>query len=531
MRTFRHGSLYHRRGMAVIMVLMVLAMTLTVCYAMLRTQSTALLIQKNEQLQSLARQAALSGLRVGLQRMHSADWAGVETSFQSAISSTQSFQVSYTAGDSLLGAGDPAYSELPYRVTVVSIGRAADPDTPQRTVTYQIQAVVRLVPRKVSTTPADWPTMQNYTIFQTRADNVELDIPCQLQGRLRVQGKLCLAPHYPQDLSAWWGYLQDLNSMRSAGYPDYRPVLGPVDLPIGRQNSQDFWALSFALRVPWNHLNPSEVGADWTNPTLPATYQLYPGGPRYTIPRLPDQLEQTAYQPDPQTNPLGIYYRDGSLELRSGVSVQGAMYCRDNLSVEKTNVQITPVSLPPLYQADGTTTAPMRLPSVSCQNFYLRNTGGGQVQGLVAAFDRFQIDKGPETVSFRLSGRLIARKIYLRERTPWDNLDWKTLYSQYQSQYSGLPPSERYFPVWMGQRGRDPAPRLILTPDGTSAKYHWPRWDQPIFQPHPEDVTPLAPNQPGLRWELVRWFEQPQTSTTFQILQQTKQSVGTTKKK
>ncbi|HPP53384.1 MAG TPA: hypothetical protein PK777_10565, partial [Thermoguttaceae bacterium] len=107
MRNVRAAHFGKPTGVAVVMVLMVLAMTLAVCYAMLRTQSTTLLIQENEQLQNLARQAAMSGLRAALQRMHSADWSGGSSSFQETISSNQSFQVSYTPGDSLLTAADP----------------------------------------------------------------------------------------------------------------------------------------------------------------------------------------------------------------------------------------------------------------------------------------------------------------------------------------------------------------------------------------------------------------------------------------
>ncbi len=531
MRTLGRGKRRQPAGVAVVMVLLVLAMTLAVSYAMLRTQSTALLIQENEQLQSRARQAALSGLRAALQRMHSPDWQGIDSSWQGAISAQESFQITYRAGDSLLSATDPASPEYPYRVTVECTGRAAAPDSPQRTVTYLIRAVVRLVPRNLSSTPTHWPTMQNYTVFQTRDDKVELDIPCQLQGRMRVQGKLYLAKHYPDDLFAWWTYLEDLNLMRQAGYADCRPVLGPVFLPITRQETLHFWALAYALRVNYFHLSTAEVGPDWTKPALPSSYQLYPGGPNYAIPRLPDRLENASYQPDPQQNPLSVYYRDGSLQLREQVRIQGAVFCRDDLNVQATNIQIIPVALPAVYQAGLTPTGPIRLPSVSCQNFYVRNTGGGQVEGLVAAFDRFQIDQGPETAAFQLTGRLIARKIFVKERQPWDSLDWKTLYNQYQAEKNSLPLSERYFPVWLGQRGRDPTPRLIISPDSGTVFYHWPRWDQPIFLPHPDDVTPLRPNEPGLRWELVRWIEQPSSSSSFQTLSKSPSSSQTTKKK
>lgn len=532
MRNLQRSRFGKPTGAAVVMVLMTLAMTLAVCYAMLRTQSTTLLIQENEQLQNLARQAALSGLRTALQRMHSANWSGGSSSFQETISSNQSFQVSYTPGDSLLTTADPAYRELPYRVTIVSTGRAVNPKSPQRAVVYPIRVVVRLIPRNFSLAPTSWGTIQNYTIFQTHSENVELDIPCQLQGRIRIQGKLYLAPRYPNHTLAWWTYLEDLNTMRGAGYADCRPIVGLVFLPVSQQEILHLWALASGLRVPYFNLAASPVGADWTNPTPPPMYQLYPGGPYYTVTQLPDRLENASYQPDPIENPLGIYYRNGSLELRNGVSLQGAVFCRDTLSIQQSNVQITPATLPKVYLSGYTSSAIARLPSVVCQNLYVRNTGGGQVQGLVAVFNQFQIDKGSENVAFTLTGRLIARKIVFRERTPWDTLNWEDLYNQYQAQRSSLPSGQRYFPVWLGERGRDPTPRLVIgpDPDPSAVSYHWPRWDQPIFQPHPSDATPLDPAQPGLRWELVRWIEQPTASGASQTTRQsTTKSQSTSK--
>lgn len=494
-------------GVAVLFVLMVLAMTLTVSYAMLRTQTTALVIQQNEQLQMWARQAAMSGLRTALQRMNSADWEGVHSSVQGVLSDRQSFLVTYTAGDSTLLPTDPAYQEYPYRVTVRSTGRAADPNSPERSIVYEIQSVVRLVPRNFSAKLTDWDTMESYTIYQTRNDDFRIDIPCQLQGRVRIQGSLRIAPNYPDYVLAWWQYLQDLNLMRSVGYADCRPFLGPVFFPVNRQEYLQQIALSSALGVSWTHLAGSDVSSDWTNPTLPASYQIYPGGPSYSIPRLPDLLVNITYQPDPVENPLGIYFSEGSIQLKNNVHVRGALFCAGTLRIEHPSVQIEPVEIPTLYLSGGTSDPPVRLPSVSCQNFYVSRTGGGEVRGLVAAFDRFQIDKGPETVSFTMTGRLIARKILLQPREPWETLPWQNLYQQYTAEKYSLPSVERYFPVWLGKKGRDPTPRVIIGPDPTTVRYHWPRWDQAIFQPHPEDGTPLHPDQPGLRWELVRWME------------------------
>ena len=59
-----------------------------------------------------------------------------------------------------------------------------------------------------------------------------------------------------------------------------------------------------------------------------------------------------------------------------------------------------------------------------------------------------------------------------------------------------------YFPVWMYQKqGRAPEPLWTIQPDAQTIRYHWQNWDEPIFQPHPDDG--------GLRWDLLEWTDNP----------------------
>ena len=75
MRVSSHRS--SRRGMAVLLVLGVLAITLAVCYATLRGQGTTAQLARNNSRALQARAAAHSGLAAALRKMSESTWSGV----------------------------------------------------------------------------------------------------------------------------------------------------------------------------------------------------------------------------------------------------------------------------------------------------------------------------------------------------------------------------------------------------------------------------------------------------------------------
>src|SRR5262245_9046272 len=89
----------NRRGVAVVLVLGMLAMTLALAYASLRGQSTIAKLADNLGRGEEARVAAESGVYVAMRRMSEATWAGVGTSFSSNITSDSWYEVSFATGD------------------------------------------------------------------------------------------------------------------------------------------------------------------------------------------------------------------------------------------------------------------------------------------------------------------------------------------------------------------------------------------------------------------------------------------------
>ena len=417
-----------RRGMSVLIVILLIALTMGVSYSILRSQATGLHIQQNAGRQSSARAAAVTGLVVAVKRMHAADWGGASSSFAESLGEHERFQATFSPGDPTLAAADSDYADYPYRVTIVSTGFAENPASPDQVSTYRIRAVMQLVPRQAADEPSDWTRMQGYTVYQTKNDSFEIDIPCRIEGSVRVQGgsrspsttridsdALAALPRRPQR-HAQRGR-RGLPAVQWArASPLRRP--GPTYL-LGPE------ARRWACRPTITPVR--EAAADWVQPTGLTAYQIYPGGPSYAIPTVPSPLENTTLEPDALTNPLGIRYRSGTVTIKNNVTIRGSLFCSEDIVIEGTNVRFQPVDLPGLYGSSQ----PLRLPVASCRDFDVKATAGGSLTGLLAVFDDFLIEKSPATVTFAFTGRVITKKFYIKERTPWETLNWGSYYESF----------------------------------------------------------------------------------------------------
>ena len=117
-RVTRHA----RRGVTIVVVLGLIAMTIALSYAMIRTQAMSVQIQQNLDRRSSARQAAITGLTIAIRKMHDADWEGIDSVVASRLGDNDGFSASYATGDASLSEDDPDYDEYPFRVTITSIG-------------------------------------------------------------------------------------------------------------------------------------------------------------------------------------------------------------------------------------------------------------------------------------------------------------------------------------------------------------------------------------------------------------------------
>lgn len=379
-----------RRGVAVLLVLLMVIVAMGLSYAVMREQYTATTLQRNAGLGMSARQAAMAGMSVALANMQSNSWAGVGTSLNQSLGTYAQFQVTFTTGDPSLTAGQPNYNDFPYRVTVVSVGTVADSGNPNRVSSYTIQAVLHLVPRAVAAEPANWSTMCGSTLYQWTSGKFAVNIPYRVQGPVRVQQKLQLAlassssPWYGWSSSARTRYLGDLYAMFTPGSSDFRPFNGPISLPYSLQSSNTISLLNTTMGIATSNVAQQNL-ASWMSNTAVTSYQLYPGGQVYSVPSLAQSLQNTTLAPDPIANPAGIFYRPGALWLYNNVSIQGTVITQGNSSgdllIYGTNVHLQPFDLPPLQGS----TAAVELPvAVLGDNVTLEAGANASVAGLLS---------------------------------------------------------------------------------------------------------------------------------------------------
>jgi hypothetical protein len=223
----------------------------------------------------------------------------------------------------------------------------------------------------------------------------------------------------------------------------------------------------------------------------------------YTVPSINTVLSNATLEPDPITNPLGIFYSPDRLYLHDNVTVRGTLITNTSVGdifIEGSNVQVSPASLLPLA---GTTT-PVQLPVMMVRDdLRVFATAGASIQGMAAVWDEVEFKQGPQqNINFQLEGRLLGKQFYVRGRDQWDQVHdwWEDAYNgfMWSKQNGGTP----YFPVWLqANRGLAYTPRIRIKPSASAVTYHWRNAADPIYVPHAAD--------PGLRWDVVDWVENP----------------------
>jgi hypothetical protein len=484
--------------MTVVVVLGLVAITLALSYSILRSQGAALRVQQNSSRRNLARSAALTGLSVGLARMHQSSWSGVDSILTGAIGPTESYEVRYTTGDARLVSGAPEYAEWPYRVTLDVTGFSQDGVNGAPPATHTLRAVVRLAPRQRAAQPDDWATMMEYTVYQTRDEDFAVQFPCRVEGPIWVQGRIEYCEEYPVPSSPRTGYLTDLEAMRAAGLGDYRPLNGPISLRSSRQTGATI-AMLGATGVSVTNVAARTV-ADWGTNDHSQPYRLYPGGKQYHAASVGWELENVTLQADPETNPLGLFYRYGDITLSDNVTVRGTLLTQGDVFVEGRNVRLEPLLLPSLQGSSD----PIRLPAaVAADDFRIFDGASCTVQGVVVAYDEFEVRDGNESASLAMQGRVIAGGFEIAGRWQWmySNNAWSSFLASFDAQSPGAAPSTRYFPSYMALFGRNPNPLLTVKPPSSPVADHWKTPSQPVYVPLASDA--------GLRWDLLGWSDQP----------------------
>ena len=337
-----------RRGLTLLVVILLISMTLGLSYAAMRSQSTSQRIHRNCGRRRAARAIALTGLIMAIKKMHQSDWNGVGTDLTGSLGGDENYRVTYTTGDPSLTPGHPDYEDLPYRVTLLSTGFAADPDHPTSIATHQVRAVLRLIPRALAEEPADWDEMMQYTLGQWRDGFFGINVPFRVEGRVRMQQGIDLSAYYPWLTTPRRNYHLHLEQMRQNGYPDWRPFDGPVDLPISEQDGVVV-SLFNAMNVTTNNVQ-GHTATGFGYPGEILTYQIYRGGEVYSVEVLGQDHRNVTRIPDPETNPLGIFFRREKVRVYENVTFQGTLITKGgggaDVEIYGDNVRFLPHDLP-----------------------------------------------------------------------------------------------------------------------------------------------------------------------------------------
>lgn len=277
----------------------------------------------------------------------------------------------------------------------------------------------------------------------------------------------------------------------SGGYPDCRPLTGPVSLPTAASDGTNL-ALLASLGVTVQDIGTSNAMSLPLPGTL-SSYRIYPGGPSYTVPQVASNLINTTLAPDPVTNPLGIYFCPSTMTVCNNVSVAGTLIGGENVTICGHNVNFVPLNLWPLAGS----TVPVRLPAlVAGQTLRTDTTLSASLNGFVIAGQRFLFDRGEAAASFSLVGRLITNEFILRRRNEWNlpATTWSSVYALFQQQL-GSPNAVPFYPVFLAYWGFNPNPTLTIRPDPSEVIEHWQDLETPLYVPHSSD--------PGLRWDVL----------------------------
>ena len=493
-----------RRGMAVVVVLGLLAITLALSYSMMRAQSMTLLVERNVSRNTLAEDAADAALSLAIARIHESSWQGVDVPLRGDLGNHCSYEVTFTTGDSLLTASSPNYSDFPYRLTITAVGKAADPRDAQIEVRRTRTAVLSLRRRAIASAPSNWSLVQNHSIFQWGTGTSSIHVPFESKGNTCFLGQLRICPSYPSTTSSRQRYLYDLNQMRLAGLPDYRPLQSTVRL-TSRTTSDNRALVESQLGLSTITDTTTSTSSPVSLPSSVSTYRLYAGGKSYTIPTIQSLYGSTisgrTLEADVATNPLGVFRSSGYLGLSNNVTIRGTVISTgtsDDLAIVGTNVELAPPKLPRLEND----TSDRKLAAALVRDDLVIYSGSqSTVRGLAMVWDDFDLKGANSTSRFQLEGHLAASTVQFGGRADW--LLSSTLWSIYQTLFNlqnTSPPGPTtipYFPAYLEAAiGMTVEPTLTVEPNSDGVLDHWHDFSQPLFVP--------ASGDSGLLWNLVR---------------------------
>lgn len=393
-----------RRGFSMVLVMLAIGFTMALTYGFMRTQVTSLQLSQNDVRRDLALEAGRTGISAGLLRMQSSSWVGLTDTFskvtQQDTSNLVSCAVSFSAVTSgqVAGISDP---ELPLHVCITSKGTWSSPRDSTVSVTRSIQAVVRLMPRipgrsaragdiasasDLSINPANYQATLPYslTITSSSSTGFNFDPGSRIEGPVWLR-KMALFNSENWSSTIRSSMLTEIGNQYGSGssssFVHPHPLNGPLRFTTTPTSS--IQSDLSRLKTSWTTTTETpSVGAvnaaNWT------TYRLYDRGPQYQAVVLSSSISNATLRPS-TTNPLGIFVRNGNLDVYDQVNVQGTLVVTGTLTFWGQGSTVTAYNWlasngsPVVSGADSWP----RLPAVVAKNMSFSNSSATTIEGAV----------------------------------------------------------------------------------------------------------------------------------------------------
>lgn len=500
---------WQRTGIAVVLVLGLLAVTLAVSYATLRGQGTTAQLAANNSRALDASEAARSGLAAALRKISDTGWAGVDVPLSANVTPNSWYEVTFTTGDAKLAPADADYGEYAFRLTINSTGYAADPTNAAIRSIHKSRCVTQLVRTAVLAEPANWATLTNHTVYQWAIRNIYTQFPVRVNGSAVLHGRLYLSTEYPGVAAPRDRYLEDLKTMQvpvvllGGGRPDYRPFNSPLTIALARQDAATLTLLQSKLGLTTND-STAATTVPLAHPGNVLSYRLYPGGKQYSPTVIQttygNPIQDLTLGPDPVNNPLGIFRSTGPLTVQNNVRITGTLIsdgAGPEILLTGTNVVLQAANLPALYGSSQVRQLPAIL---SRDDLEIHSAADVKLRGFTMVWDEFDMKTGDAATKLDFQGQLVTAGLLLKGRSNWvlNATQWNNYLTAFNGQSLLDLNRLQYFPEYMQREASFTVqPALTLSPDSSGVQPHWHDWTQPVYQQDPDD--------PGLRWEVIRW--------------------------
>jgi hypothetical protein len=338
----------------------VVATVVIVAIAFLQSQSAGLLAAENAQASDRAMQAAEAGIAAGLDAIQTPGWSGVSAPLHADVLSDSRGTASYTVTFSQIAsdgtAGGVATAVLSLRVRSVGAWLATESSRPvERTLETLVTLKPRLAGRPsrpgdesaTSDRSSDAPgfgATQNYTVFVADGSAYVAVAP-----QTRITGNVWVGDRLDLYSGLNWNSTVRAALLTGLGIDNGGGAAAAIPHPVA--GSMNFYtAPDSALASDLNLLNiPFSPSPTWLalpsfDPSHFLKYRLFEGGFQYNAVQIGSSLtsSQNSMLHPTESNPLGIFYCNGSLSVQNGVVVNGTLVASSGIDFEGRGVAIVP---------------------------------------------------------------------------------------------------------------------------------------------------------------------------------------------